>query len=139
MSISGKSRKGSASKAIDRPFDAGILRKAKELAARYQVILQQEDGAFLGRGLELPMAMGDGKTADACVKNTREAFVTAVAYLLESGKPVPAPASEQQRSVQVNIRLTPTEKEQLESAARRSGFRGVSDYVRSAVLTAAGS
>jgi predicted RNase H-like HicB family nuclease len=132
--MSDKSRK--SSKKIDRPFAPGILAKARDIAARYQVILQFEDGEYFGRGLELPRTMADGKTADECVANTREAMVGTVAYLLETGKVPPAPASDQTRSAQVNIRLTPAEKELLESAAHQNGFRGVSDYLRHAVLLA---
>lgn len=129
----GKSKK--SSKKIDRPFGPGILAKARDIALRYQVILQLEDGEYLGRGLELPRTMADGKTAGECVANTREALVATVAYMLESGKSPPAPASSQTRSTQVNIRLTPAEKELLESVAHQHGFRGVSDYLRHAVLS----
>jgi len=132
MSMSSKSRKSSGG--IDRPFAAQLLRQAKGIVAQYQVVIYEEDGEFFGRGLEMPLVMGDGKTADACMENTREALVAAVAYLIESGKTPPAPAAEQTRSVQVNIRLTAAEKEVLEQAARRSGFRGISDYVRHAAL-----
>lgn len=132
MFMSGKSRKNSP--AIDRPFEAGVLRRARDIAERYQVVIQEEDGEFLGRGLEMPLVMGDGTTPGACMENTREALVVAVAYLLEEGRVPPVPAVEQTRSVQVNIRLTAAEKETLEQAARRKGFRGVSDYVRHAAL-----
>jgi predicted RNase H-like HicB family nuclease len=130
--MSGKSKK--SSKAIDRPFDSAILQRAQEIAGGYQIIIQFEDGEYYGRGLELPYVMNDGKTPDDCVKATREALTTAVAYLLEKGETPPAPASEQKRSEQVNIRLTAEEKLLLEEAARARGYKGVSDFVRGASL-----
>ncbi|HVS73358.1 MAG TPA: DUF1778 domain-containing protein [Phycisphaerae bacterium] len=133
MSISGKSKK--SSEPIDRPFDREILRQARELVRHYQIVLQMEDGEYFGRGLELPTAMGDGKTTEQCVKSTREALEVAVAYMLEKGETPPAPASNATRSVQLNIRLTSSEKSILEQAAQRNGFRGISDYVRHAALT----
>jgi len=70
----------------------------------------------------------------AAVADTREALVTAVAYLLEKDQAPPAPAREGNRSVQANVRLTPEEKAILESRAKAKGFRGLSDYIRAAVL-----
>ncbi|HEY4329075.1 MAG TPA: hypothetical protein VGN88_05010, partial [Phycisphaerae bacterium] len=131
--------KSKRTKAIDAPFAPDILKRARGIAEKYQVVLQIEDGEFFGRGLEMPMVMNDGKTANECVKKTRESLVSAVAYLLESGKVPPAPAADQMRSVQVNVRLTVSEKELLEQGAQRSGFRGLSDFVRHAALSSIGS
>ncbi len=124
----------SSSKAIERPFAPTILRRAKEIVSGYQIILHVEDGLYFGRGLELPTAMNHGKTPDECVRATRDVLTTAVAYMLESGQTPPAAASENKRTEQINIRLTPEEKLTLEEAARSKGFRGISDYVRSASL-----
>ena len=88
--MSAKSKK--SAKAVDRPFDADTLARAKDTADRYQVILAFEDGHWYGRGLELPNIQGDGKTADQCVKDTREALAGWVAYLLEEGQRPPPPA-----------------------------------------------
>jgi predicted RNase H-like HicB family nuclease len=130
--MSAKSRKSSAR--IDRPFDKAILRRARSIADRYQIILHFEDGLYYGRGLELPTAMNHGRTPDECVKATRDILTTAVAYLLESGQTAPAPATENKRSEQINVRLTPEERLLLEEAARSKGYRGISDFVRSASL-----
>ena len=130
--MSAKSK--SSSKALDRPFDAAVLKRAREVAGQYQIILQSEDGDYYGRGLEMPYVMSDGKTPDACVRATREALTVAVATLLEAGSPPPAPASERKRTEQVNVRLTPEEKLLLEEAARSRGFRGLGDFVRSTAL-----
>jgi len=132
MSTTAKSSR--RSKAIDRPFDPGILRQAKDASELYQVVLQLEEGEYFGHCLEMPLVMGDGKTPDECVRSVREAIKVALAYMLEQGEKWPTPASEQTRSVQVNIRLTAAEKASLEQAAHRKGFRGISDYVRHAAL-----
>lgn len=131
--MSAKPRK--SSKAIDRPFSPEILRRARDIAAEYQIILQFEDGAYYGRGLELPYVMNDGRTPDECVRKTREILTTAVAHMLENGEVPPAPASSHKRTEQINLRVTPEEKLLLEQAARNKGFRGVSDYVRSVSLS----
>lgn len=133
--MSAKSKNSSAR--IDRPFDAAILRRARQIADGYQIILQFEDGLYYGRGLEMPTVMNHGKTPDACVRATRDILTTAVAYLLEKGETPPAPASENKRTEQVNVRLTPEEKLLLEEAARSKGYRGVSDFVRSTSLASA--
>ena len=132
MRTSAKSK--SSSKRVDRPFDSALLRRAREIADGYQIILHREDGLYYGRGLELPGAMNHGKTPDDCVRATREVLATAVACMLEAGQTPPAPASENKRTEQINVRLTPEEKLLLEEAARNKGFRGISDFVRSASL-----
>ena len=88
--MSAKSKK--SSKAIDRPINAETLRRANDTAQRYQIILTHEEGHWFGRGLELPQVFGDGKTANQCIENVREALAGAVAYLLEEGHRPPSPA-----------------------------------------------
>ncbi len=122
-------------KALGRPFDGSILAEAKAIAGRYKIIVEFEDGEWFGHGLEMPTVFGDGRTVQAAVANTRAALVTAVAYMLEKGQTPPAPAREGHRSVQVNVRLTPEEKAVLESRAKAKGFRGLSDFIRTSVLT----
>ena len=130
--MSVKSRK--SSRKVERPFDRQLLKRAAQVADQYQIIIHFEDGEYFGRGLELPNVMSEGRTPDACVAATRDALTIAVAYLLESGQAPPSPASEAKRSEQVNVRLTPEEKLMLEDAARRKGFRGISDFIRNASL-----
>jgi len=123
----------------DRPFDPSLLDRARAIASRYQIVVHFEDGEWYGRGLELPMAMNDGETPDACIANTRAILTTAVAVMLEDGQtpPRPAASAEPVRSQQVNVRLTDDEKAMMESASQRKGFRGISDFVRAAALTEA--
>jgi predicted RNase H-like HicB family nuclease len=130
--MSNKSAK--SSKAINRPFDPEILRRARKIADSYQIILHFEDGEYYGRGLELPNVMNDGKTPDECVAATRDILTTAVAYMLERGEVPPLPATARKRTEQVNVRLTTEERVLLEEAASTKGFRGISDFVRAASL-----
>lgn len=106
--------------------------EAERLVKQYQVVLHCEDDHWYGRGLEFPKVFGDGATAEACLANTREAMQGVVAFLIESGKSPPAPAREGTRRQQVNVRLTSEERLLFESAARRKGFAGLSDFFRSA-------
>ena len=132
-SQSGSKRTG-PKKPIDRPFDPAILAEARRIVGEYKIILEFEDGEWYGHGLELPHAYGDGKTPTAAVKDTREAMAAGVACLLEDGRKVPTPAREGNRSVQINIRVTPEEKAVLEARARAKGYKGLSDYIRATVL-----
>ena len=83
--------------AIDRPFDARILRRARAIADRYQLKLWREDGHWYGAGIEEPGAMGDGRTIQQAAKSTRAALVACVAYLIESGQPLIEPIIDQER------------------------------------------
>jgi predicted RNase H-like HicB family nuclease len=94
-----------------------------------------EDGEYYGRGLEV-LAMNDGKTPDECIQNVRDTLVTAVAAMLEKGEVPPAPASEERRSEQVNVRLSVEEKLALGNAASSRGYKGISDFVRTAAIAA---
>lgn len=122
---------------VRKPIDRKTLAEARQVAATYQVILAETDGEWTGRGLELPYVFGDGATAEACIRHTREALSLAVAYLLEQGKSPPKAARTGTRTMQVNIRLTPEEKALLESTARSKGYQGMSDFIRAAALESA--
>ena len=84
----------------------------------------------------MPLVFGDGATVEACVKDTREAFMVAAATLLELGERPPAPASAGLRTEQVNVRLTAEEKLLLEASAKRKGFSGLSDFIRAVAVEA---
>ena len=142
MAMSAKSKNASASderrhvgrhKRIDRPFDAGILKRAREIVDRYQVVMRQEDDGYYGRGLELTNALGDGTTPQACLKSTRESMTAVVAFMLERGEQPPAPASDEIKLVQLNVRISAGEKLMFEEAARQRG-QGLSEFIRSAAL-----
>jgi len=80
-------------KAIAHPFDPAIMKRAKEIADRYHVVIRYDNGEYFGRGLELPGAMDDGNSPDECFANTHQAMVTMVAYMLEEGQIPPRPLS----------------------------------------------
>jgi uncharacterized protein (DUF1778 family) len=122
-------------KKLDRPVTPAIARQANQIAAKYQVIIRfdEECDEYYGRGLELPGALGDGKTPDECVSSTRQAMAAIVGFMLERGEKPPAPAGLGLRKIQLNVRVTPEEKLLFEEAARRNG-QGISDYIRSAAL-----
>ena len=112
---------------------ARYLAAARPIAARYQVLLWQEDGEFYGRGVELPTVFADGPTPDACVKSLREAMTGVVAAYLEQGETPPAPATTGKRDQQINLRVTAEEKVLLEAKATQYGA-GVSEYIRAVAL-----
>jgi hypothetical protein len=86
----------------------------------------------------MPYVMADGTTIEACAAETLVATTLAVATMLELGEAPPVPARAGKRDQQVNIRLTAEEKLQLEAAARREGFRSLSDFLRASGLGRAG-
>jgi predicted RNase H-like HicB family nuclease len=104
MSAKSKTTSG-RSKALDRPFDPDVWRRATEIARRYQVVMWFEDGDYYGRGLELPGVMADGKTPDACMEQTREALTVAVATLLEDNEAPPPPQLSQSQPAPVRTRI----------------------------------
>ncbi|HEY5313582.1 MAG TPA: hypothetical protein VIK18_13735 [Pirellulales bacterium] len=114
-----------------------MLAKARKVAGRYQVIVHCDEGHWYGRGLELPQVFGDGTTVAACVEDTREALLGAVAFLLEQDARPPAPAAAGRRTEQVNVRLTAEEKLLLEASAKQRGFSGLSEFMRTAAVEAA--
>lgn len=117
---------------LDRPFDRKVLARARSIVSNYQLTLRPDpEVTWLGSAVEMPGVFADGPTPDACVKNVREALAGAVATLLELGE---SPPEAEQRTEQMNIRVTRSEKERLSRSARRDGFRGVADFVRTVAL-----
>jgi predicted RNase H-like HicB family nuclease len=128
MSVKSKNSK------MAEPFSQEIWTTACTIAAQYQITLWEEDGEYYAHGVEMPSVMADGKTPDACVSEIRQAMKAAVATMLEMGDVPPAPIGDQNRTEQVNVRLSPAEKMILAATAKSRGFRGVADYVRARVL-----
>lgn len=131
-------RKTNAKAPIDlsREIDAKTLTRAQEIAHSYTVLLEPHERlGFMASALEFPTVWADGKTEAACLKKMRYALTGAVAFMLYSGEAPPQPASDDRRDQQINIRLTSEEKALLENLAKRRGFRGISDLVRTAALS----
>jgi predicted RNase H-like HicB family nuclease len=137
MSVrSRKSSKKANGKAVDAPFDAKLWKRAAEIASGYRLIIEKEPevGGYLGRSVEFPHVMADGPTIAKCAAETLDAQTLAVATMLEKGERPPMSNRSDKRTAQINIRVTEEEKLRLEEAAQRQGFRGISDYIRSAAL-----
>lgn len=66
-----------------------ILADAKRIVGAYKITYEFEDGEYFGNSKEMPMVFGDGKTIDECVKDTTEATIAAVEYLLEKKMSIP--------------------------------------------------
>jgi predicted RNase H-like HicB family nuclease len=133
--MTSKGRSTTSKKALDRPFDPAIWRRAKRIAAAYRIVLEPAKNGLLGYSIEMPTVAIDGTTPNECFEETREALTVGVATMLELGRTPPGTGG--RRTAQVNIRLSYDEKLRLEEAARDAGFRGLSDYVRHAALVEA--
>lgn len=134
-SASASTRKGRGR--IDHPFDAAILKRAKEIVDRYQVVIRREEDGYFGRGLELPGALGDGTTPAHCLNSTKESMAAVVAFMLERGETPPAAAADETKLVQLNVRISAGEKLMFEEAARQRG-QGLSEFIRIAAVERAG-
>ncbi len=123
---------------LGRPFSPSVLSRAEIIANTYRLVFEPDlDCGYLGRSVEMPFVMGDGKTIQSCAQETIKALIAAVATLLESGERPPSPATAGKRDRQVNVRVTADEKMRLEEVAQREGFRSVSDFMRTAALNRA--
>jgi predicted RNase H-like HicB family nuclease len=107
---------------------------AAKLADKYRITLWREEDGWYARCVELPNCMGDGDTPEAAIASTRQAIIAGLATDLARGLPAPLPAREGVRSVQVNVRLSPDEREVIEANAIQAGFKGMADYIRAVAL-----
>ena len=97
VSTIAKHKKRRDERDLRRPFDARVLRRARAVAARYQIVLWREDGHWFGRGLEQPFTFGNGKTVQQAVTDTRKGLILAVASSIESGEPIVSPIVDRER------------------------------------------
>jgi predicted RNase H-like HicB family nuclease len=132
-STGAKSKKSLAK--IDRPLDSTVLKRARDIAEQYRIVIHLEDDEYYGEALELPGVMNDGKTPAQCIENTIDILTTSIATMLERGEIPPLPATDERRDEQVNVRLSKLEKLTFEEAARSRGFRGLSDFMRAATMS----
>ena len=129
-------RKKPPKRGLSRAFDPRLLKRARKLARRYQIIVWQEDDHWFGRGLELPFTFGDGPSPQRAIADCREGLITTVASMLELGE-VPPPAAiaaASSRNQQVTVRLSPEEKVRLDAVARQTGYKKAGDYLRARAL-----
>ncbi|HOB74359.1 MAG TPA: type II toxin-antitoxin system HicB family antitoxin [Phycisphaerae bacterium] len=119
---------------IRRPIDEKVLKKAKQIARQYRVIVEPAGRAgYIGRSIEMPGVMADGKTPAACIEAMYESLAFGVAVMLEMGETPPLPCNKR-RDSQINVRVTAEEKFFLEDTARRRGFKGISDFLRALAM-----
>ena len=71
---------------LNKEFDINIVKKAKNIVEKYNIIINLEDGEYYGNSVEMPTVFSDGKTEEECIKKTKEALIIAVSYLLEQGQ-----------------------------------------------------
>lgn len=132
-----KDSSGNEKKVTDpaEPFGAATLQKAREIAHGYKLTIEKSDRLnYIGSSVELPTVFADGDTPQKCYEATQETLSVAVAAMLEAGQTPPQPAAFMKRTTQVNVRLTPEEKALIASAAAKTGFKGLADFIRSTVL-----
>jgi len=131
----GGSGKGDVPDGRDKPFPKEILEEAKRIAKGYTISVRELEGhGYVGCPIELPTIEGYGDTPQTCYESTRDAVEFAVATMLERGEVPPLPAAAEQRTAQVNVKLTPLEKDMFSALAQRLGYKGLSDFIRSTVL-----
>lgn len=131
--VTSATSKGSSASRKNRRMDPDILKRARRIANRYQVVIRREPDGYYGRGLELPGAMGDGPTPKACMDAVRESMAALVGYMIEQGETPPPSASDATKMVQLNVRVTAGDKLLFEEAARQRG-QGLSEFIRSAAV-----
>jgi predicted RNase H-like HicB family nuclease len=101
--MSASSKSSSKKKAIDAPFDKKVEKRAREIAVKYRVMIEEEDGHYYGCAVEMPYCMGDGPTVDACFDSTMQGIIAGVATMLENGDEPPLAVGENRRTEQVNV------------------------------------
>ncbi|MFN0010460.1 MAG: type II toxin-antitoxin system HicB family antitoxin [Phycisphaerales bacterium] len=122
---------------IDAPFAGPVLKRARALAEHYSVVVSSVPGGgggWLAKCVELPSAFATAPTSDEAVKAVRRPLTTLLATMLELGRPLPSPMTAGKRDAQVNVKLTPEERLVVEGAAKKQGFKGLSDFFRFAAL-----
>lgn len=115
-----------------------VLRKAEKLVDGYKIVIEpHKEAGFLGSAVEFTTAFAKGQTREKCLEATKEVLTAAVATMIHLGGTPPAPASAQRRTAQVNVRLTPAEKDMMSRTATESGYKGLGDFLRAAAIKAA--
>jgi predicted RNase H-like HicB family nuclease len=127
--------KGGAPDNQDKPFAKGTRDEARKIAKGYTISVRELEGhGYVGCSIELPTIEGYGDTPQLCYESTRDAGEFTVATMLERGEVPPLPAAAEQRTAQVNVKLTPLERDMFSALAQRLGYKGLSDFIRSTVL-----
>jgi predicted RNase H-like HicB family nuclease len=121
-----------------RRFDPKDLKRASEIAKRYSSVLTFDDGSFAMRCIEMPTVVAFGDTPEEAMADYHGCLELALVYKIEEGEEIPLPTNDDQRTQQVNIRLTAMEKLRLEAISKQQGYRSLSDFMRAAAMMRAG-
>ena len=92
MSSTRATNVASSRAAPDRPIDPSIVRRAQALLSRYPIQLHRDGDSYRGSVKQFTLLMGHGPSKDAARRTTRKLLKWALAYLLESRRPLPAHA-----------------------------------------------
>jgi predicted RNase H-like HicB family nuclease len=112
-----------------------VLRAARKALATYTLVIEPDSQlSYIGWAKELSTVFADGPTPEDCVATLKFSLESALSAMLEDGLELPRPISEAKRTQQVNIRLTPYEKQLLMRESAKRGFRGVSDLIRAQTI-----
>ncbi len=108
-----------------------IMREANRIVSRYSIVLHKVADGYIGYSYMLPAVIGHGKTRADCLESTMDSQISVVATMLERDED---PPRAQTRNMQINIRLTPQEKDSLQQLAERHGYQNLSSFVREKLL-----
>ena len=118
---------------LESAFGAEALAHARAIVAGYHIITERHDRlGFIGSSVELPTVFAEARTPGECYNAAEEALTGAVATMIECGQ---KPPQSSLRTEQASIRLTPYEKSWLNQRANDLGFKGVSDFIRSRIIS----
>jgi hypothetical protein len=97
-------------KDIDRPFENVIWVKAKKIAERYNIRMEENIAlGYVANSQEMPTVWADGKTMSSCLAASITAHTVAVATMLEFGKDEPPiPMKDRPLGGQEGVRVIPS-------------------------------
>jgi predicted RNase H-like HicB family nuclease len=110
------------------------VREYYPLAAYTLVIEPDPQIGYVGWAKEFPTVFADGPTPEDCMSALKFCLESSLGAMLDEGMELPRPISEAKRTQQVNIRLTPYEKQLLTRESAKRGFRGISDLIRAQTI-----
>jgi len=126
-----------AGKDYPKTLKKASLRKAESIVDGYRIMIEPNEGfGYVGSALDFPTGFGRGKTREECLEETKEILKIAVAIMLDLGGIPPRPAGAQGRTAQINIRVTPAEKDLIKRASTYYGYRDIAEFIRTTTMTA---
>lgn len=105
-----------------------------EQSSHYTRLIDAEGRTYVGRIRELPGVFASGQSREHCAKALEFALETTLLFYLRDGVTPPRMIDRNKRTEQVNIRLSPMERDSLAAESDRRGFRGLGDFIRAIAL-----